>query len=183
MSNVSVKFMSLIRPKRRWTQFSLGTMFVVMTALCLRLAWQTNRAHRQREAVAAIKAFGGKVQYEGQPSIGEWRVFGISLMSSFRLDETAGMLPEDSWLDKALGDFAHEVRGVLIADNIDADGEIKYRRVASADLNSLVPALIALPGLQEVYVDCDHIADEDLVILQRALPGCQILGTSTIRLR
>jgi hypothetical protein len=55
---------SRITPKRRWAQFSLGTMFVIVTALCVWLGVFVNRANRQRETVVAIGARGGYVVYE-----------------------------------------------------------------------------------------------------------------------
>src|SRR4029077_3844228 len=59
MAKPLAKLVALITPKRRWAQYSLATMFVVVTALCVWMAVAVNRAHRQRDAVAAIKALGG----------------------------------------------------------------------------------------------------------------------------
>lgn len=64
MAKLLAKIVALLTPKRRWAQFSLGSMFVVVTGLCIWLAIVVNRAHRQREAVAAIEALGGSVEYE-----------------------------------------------------------------------------------------------------------------------
>jgi hypothetical protein len=50
------KLLSMLTPKRRWAQFSLGTMFVVVTVLCVWLGVVVNRAHRQRDSVAATDA-------------------------------------------------------------------------------------------------------------------------------
>ncbi|HEV3006767.1 MAG TPA: hypothetical protein VGX78_20015 [Pirellulales bacterium] len=58
------KLVSVLKPKRQWSQFSLGTMFVVVTAICIWLAAVVNRASRQREAVAALSALGAKVEYD-----------------------------------------------------------------------------------------------------------------------
>src|SRR5438132_567105 len=65
------KLASLLTPKRRWAQFSLGTMFIVVSLLCVWLALLVNQAHRQRAAVAAIEKLGGIVGY-GEPAIGDW---------------------------------------------------------------------------------------------------------------
>ena len=53
---------TVVTPKRRWAQFSLFTMFVVVSVLCVLLA-VVHRAQRQRNAVAAIEAIDGKVEY------------------------------------------------------------------------------------------------------------------------
>jgi len=34
MANALTKLVPLIKPKRRWAQFSLASMFVVVTVLC-----------------------------------------------------------------------------------------------------------------------------------------------------
>jgi hypothetical protein len=64
MAKPLAKLVKLLKPKRRWAQFSLFTMFVVVTALCVWLAVQVNRAHQQAAAVAAIRRMGGEVYYE-----------------------------------------------------------------------------------------------------------------------
>ena len=50
-------------PQRRWAQFSLGSLFLAVTVLSVWLGVVANQARRQREAVAAIEAHGGKVFY------------------------------------------------------------------------------------------------------------------------
>src|SRR5262245_21547952 len=54
-----------IKPKRkrRWRQFSLGTMLVVMTIFCIWLGIIRAQAERQRQAAAAIEALDGYVEY------------------------------------------------------------------------------------------------------------------------
>ena len=64
MAKPLAKLLSMLTPKRRWAQFSLATMLAVVTVLCVWLSVVVNRAHRQRDAVAAIVALGGKVVYE-----------------------------------------------------------------------------------------------------------------------
>jgi Leucine-rich repeat (LRR) protein len=55
--------MNAPRSKRRWLQFSLRTIFVLMTVLGLWLGITAHRARRQKEAVEAILALGGHVTY------------------------------------------------------------------------------------------------------------------------
>ena len=72
---------------RRYLTFSLRTLFVLTTALAVWLGVIVNRAHRQREAVRAIEALGGTIEYE----------------------RTAG----PKWLRQLIGDeFLQEVWGV-----------------------------------------------------------------------
>lgn len=58
-----------LNPKRRWAQFSLGTMFVIVTALCAMLALWVGPAERQRRAVAYFKVIGGQVEYAEPPQM------------------------------------------------------------------------------------------------------------------
>ncbi|MGI8978684.1 MAG: leucine-rich repeat domain-containing protein [Pirellulaceae bacterium] len=55
-------------PKRRWFQFSLRTLFVVMTVLCLGpgsyVAYEQGKAREKQVAVAAIENLGGYVFYD-----------------------------------------------------------------------------------------------------------------------
>ena len=71
MAKPLAKIASVLTPKRRWAQFSLGTMFIVVTVFCVWLAVLVNRAHRQREAVAAIEQLGGIVGYD-EPALPNW---------------------------------------------------------------------------------------------------------------
>ena len=54
-------------PKRRWYQFSLKTLLVGLTLLCLGpggyVAYEQNKARRQKGAVEAIEELGGVVDY------------------------------------------------------------------------------------------------------------------------
>jgi predicted negative regulator of RcsB-dependent stress response len=54
------------KPKRRWYQFSLKTLLVVLTLLCLGpggyVAYEQRKAREQKAAVEAIEKLGGKVE-------------------------------------------------------------------------------------------------------------------------
>ena len=56
------------KPKRRWLQFSLRTLFVVVTLLCVWLGIIVIQAREQRLAVEAIRAVGGFAHYTYQYS-------------------------------------------------------------------------------------------------------------------
>jgi hypothetical protein len=64
------KMLTLITPTRRWTQFRLVTMLLLVSILCVWLAIAVHRANKQREAVAAIGWIGGIVAYHGDPEPG-----------------------------------------------------------------------------------------------------------------
>jgi Leucine-rich repeat (LRR) protein len=54
------------KARRRWVRFSLRTMLIGTTALCIWLGLVCNRANRQKRAVAMIKSAGGMVGYDDQ---------------------------------------------------------------------------------------------------------------------
>ncbi|MCY2990028.1 MAG: hypothetical protein NTY19_19465 [Planctomycetota bacterium] len=58
---------TISKPQRRWFQFSLRTMLIVMLLAGSGMGWFAHRlkqASRQREAVAAIQKLGGAVAYD-----------------------------------------------------------------------------------------------------------------------
>jgi hypothetical protein len=54
-----------IKPRRRWRlAVTVRLLMVVVFVLSLLLGWRVNRAHTQREVVAAIRQSGGGVRYD-----------------------------------------------------------------------------------------------------------------------
>ena len=54
---------------KRFTRISLRTLLILITVFAVLLAVQVNRAHRQREVVAWVKANGGWVGFDWQFSV------------------------------------------------------------------------------------------------------------------
>ena len=80
-------------------RFTLRTMLVVLTGLCIGLGIYTKRARDQNAAVRAIRASGGEVRYDFQPS-----------QFSREADNGAQVSPYPGWLVHALGeDYLHQV--------------------------------------------------------------------------
>ena len=50
-------------PKRRWLQFSIRTVLLLVTLLCVGLSLWIAPAERQRRAVTAIETLGGAVVF------------------------------------------------------------------------------------------------------------------------
>ena len=57
-----MQLLNLLRPRRRWFQFSLRTLFVLTTLLSLWLSYNAWTFHTEREIVAGIKARDPKVE-------------------------------------------------------------------------------------------------------------------------
>ncbi len=66
-------------PRRRWLQFSLRTLLLVITAACVWLAWQAYRAQQQAIAVAALRELRGHVTSKVRNPDWLWRLFGERL--------------------------------------------------------------------------------------------------------
>lgn len=61
MSNLLLK----TKPKRRWLQFSMRTMLVIVSVSCVVLAVWVVSTERRRRDIGAIEALGGTVRYVG----------------------------------------------------------------------------------------------------------------------
>lgn len=53
----------VLKPKRRWMQFSLGTLLVLVTALCIVLSTVVVPGERQRRTVESLESIGGSITY------------------------------------------------------------------------------------------------------------------------
>ena len=121
------------KPKRRWFQYSVRTLLVVVTlcaVLCSWLAVKMRNAERQREAVAAIHKMGGIVIYD-------WQVDALGR----QLPNAKPFGP--AWLRSLLGDdffasvaelrvHSKEFTDALLQDLIP---QAKFRRVSIDDTN------------------------------------------------
>ena len=77
------------RPRRRWLRYSLRTLFVAVSILCIWLGLKVNAARRQREAVAALTRSGADVSFDYQTA------------NNATSDATP---PGPAWLRKLIGD-------------------------------------------------------------------------------
>jgi hypothetical protein len=126
------------KPRRRWFQYSLRTLLVLMLAACIGMGWiamKRQQARRGREAAEAIERLGGKVFWSNADS------------------------PEESgawaWLRKLLGDdlFVHPDDVVIHS---------RAQVIADAGLEHLK----GLTQLETLYIDSDQITDAGLQHLQ-----------------
>ncbi len=97
------------RRRRRWFQYSLRTLLVVMLLASIAMSWfavKLQRARRQREAVKAIENLGGIVKYD-RP----WR-----------------QLADPPWLWKLLGVdfFASAVDVLFTSDAVITDADLEH---------------------------------------------------------
>jgi hypothetical protein len=82
--------------RRRWLRFSLASLLVVTTVLCIALAVVFNRVRRQERAVRAIQAAGGYIRFDY-----ELRYLN---QNPFVSDLNVAPVPGPLWLRRYLGD-------------------------------------------------------------------------------
>ncbi|MFZ5831465.1 MAG: hypothetical protein ACOY3P_15380 [Planctomycetota bacterium] len=93
------------KPRRRWLQYSLRTLLIVMTLLAVWLAFYTSRARRQARAAKALEEAGAEVLY-----------FNRFQHSANAARFTKPVAPD--WLRDLLSvDFVDSVRTVVLTGN------------------------------------------------------------------
>jgi Leucine Rich repeat len=65
------------RSHRRWLRFSLRSLLILVTILCVWLGVKVNQARRQKEAVDALSKVGAAIRYEHQLSDTHPRDFAV----------------------------------------------------------------------------------------------------------
>jgi len=111
------------KPRRRWLRFSLRTLFLVTTALCVWIAIRVNSARRVRSALAAVNRAGGTAWFDYQVVPGK-----SGKPNDFTVDSNAAP-PGAAWLRERLGDeYFINIVGVKF------DGEHSNRPIPATDL-------------------------------------------------
>ena len=153
--------------RRRWLQFSLRTLLLVMLAAGIAARSMTVKAEGQKSAVARIRQDGGSVKYDYQDrnidSAGRW-VGGAEP-------------PGPAWLGRLLGDdyFVNVVDVQVASDagleQIGALGSLRnlYRRPVSGGRPRITDAglkyIAGLTQLRWLCLDDTRITDAGLVYL------------------
>ena len=119
-------------PKRkRWLRYSLRTLLVVITILCIALGYWTYRAKRQRAVVKWVEENGGEVHYD------------------FELDEygytiKAAKPPSPKWMQAFLGN--------------DYLATVVHVRLENSEVKDVEP-LAQLEQLEELILDKTQVRD------------------------
>ena len=186
MAKPLAKLISMLTPKRRWAQFSLLTLFVVVTVLCVWLAIAVNRSNRRRAAIIAINRLGGWVRYDFDGN----HAYGLhaSLRVPGRLD---GLFRRVVEVKMWPSEDSYGKRGFLLAgylpfatEPIDNDGlrfvaelkELERLSLMYTDIGD--KGLVHLRGLtrlQELRLRGTLVTDAGVAELQKALPNCEII--------
>jgi hypothetical protein len=130
-------------PRRRLSLSLRGSLLLVLV-LGLWLGWQARRARLQREAVAAVTAYGGFVRYD-------WELDAKGVP----VPDAAPRAP--GWLRRAIGDDYFQT--VAVADMIHATDRRGMAVLAGSESDALMAKLAALPDLREVYLPGELATD------------------------
>ena len=156
------------KPRRRWLQFSLRTLMVLMLVLGCGLGWLASkiiRAREQREAVKAIEELGGRVDWK--PASG-----GITRTAA-------------AWVGKLMGgDWSVDVGAVYLTGTPVTDAGLEHLRgltqlrFLSLDSTPVTDAglehLRGLTQLQGLYLSSTRVTDAGLAHL-RGLTQLEVL--------
>jgi hypothetical protein len=141
---------ALLTPKRRWAQFSLGSMLIVITALCVWLALLVNRANRQRHAVGEVRRLGGTALYDYQ------------IRDSGSGPFAPRKRPGPTWLRNAVGvDYVATAVGVYV--------------IGRDSVSSTLPVLKDLPHLRMLMLGLNESPVGDQTIVEVGFPYLQRL--------
>jgi len=150
MAKPFAKLLLMLTPKRRWAQFSLATLFVVVTAMCVWLGAVVNRADRQQKAVATIKALdGGECHYD------------YEFDAKGDLDPDAE-LPRPEWLRESLG--------------VDYLASVVHADLTPHECKPLaLKRLCNLPSLTSLDIDGDYPLNAEEIAAFKSLTGLREL--------
>jgi len=195
------------KPKRRWFQYSLRTLLLLMLLASIGMSWfavKMQRARRQREAVEAIEKLGGWVRFDyqvnqsivlassppPQPPGPEWlrRVLGDDFFAKVVSADLHNTQATDAWLEHLDG-LPHlqqlNLMGTPVSDagvqHVERLGEL---RVLSLDSTQVTDAgldrLRGLGQLQLLLLCNTKITDAGLMRLKglRQLQSLWLYGTS-----
>ncbi len=139
------KIVATLKPRRRWFQYSLRTLLLLVTALAVWLGFYVHRANKQREAVAAIQRLGGWLRYDYQIVGGKF--------------DPKAESPIPVWLLKALGEvFFHDVVEVNLVYNDDGPRRLENANLSDESLYHLPN----LPGVRALLLRDAQATDEGL---------------------
>ncbi len=128
------------KPKRRWYQYSLGSLFLVTLVFAVSLGWICHKAREQRKTVEAIEELGGWVCYDYQ----------VDASGDYTPDAEP---PGPAWFRNLVGlDFlADVVKASFINDPVG---------------DTSLECLAGLTNLEELHLDGTEVSDAGLEHLQ-----------------
>ena len=129
----------MTRPRlKRLFRFSLRTVFVATTVLCIWLGMIVTRGERQKKAVAWVKEMGGNLTYDYEIDVGPRAV------PSMGVELPKGEPPGPKWLRELIG--------------VDHFATVKSATLPNTTITDLSP-LASLIGLKLLHLECTEVHD------------------------
>lgn len=168
------RLLSMLKPKRRWIQFSFGTMLTCLTLFCVWLAWQVEQARLQRKAITELHKLRVAVLYRepgsalSEPFAGGVRQQLLGMAYRDPVDyvgfQHAHKLFDDPQARAMALSLLHHLRGLK---RVSLEG----MPVTDKELT----ALSRLTGLQKLNLMYTEVTDAGIAELRKALPSCEIM--------
>ena len=189
MAKPLAKLISMLTPKRRWAQFSLLTLFLVVTVLCVGLRLVVVPAENQRRAVSAIRALGGYVEYAeaddgtSEASLRLW--LPQDYFDEVRVVDLSTAQDTDAGLAHLQGLTGLQVLWLSNTQVTDAGLAHLHGLTALQDLILLgstqvtdtgLAHLQGLTALKELWLSGTQVTDAGRAQFRQALPNCRIFG-------
>lgn len=186
----------MAKSKRRWVQFSLRTVLLLVTLLCVALSVWVVPAERQRRAVQAIEALGGSVEYAG-PDPFSTEVFPkpllrrylppdyfddvdvVSLNASRITDKDLAYLQKMTSLQKLFLDDT-QITDSGLAHLEGLKGLQRLNLIGTKITDSGLVRLKGMTNMEWLAVDNTRVADAGLVHLQ-AMTDLKVLSLNKTR--
>ena len=94
----------IAKPKRRWFRFSLRTLFVLVTVLCVWLGYQVNLVSQRRDFVRMLEQSPVYPTKKGRWAPREWHPYD-SVAVAIRMTQLGSKPPQSiPWVRLVLGD-------------------------------------------------------------------------------
>ena len=170
--------------KRRWFQYSLGTLMTLVTVCALACSWlavKMRQAERQREAAAAVEKLGGTVEWDSTaPRRPVWlrRLVGDDLFNSVRSVDFSGNELRDAWLEHIK--MLSQLRELHLVETNATDADIEQIKslsqlnVLALDGTQVTDAGLghvgSLSQLRDLDIGSTQVTDAGVKKLQQALP-------------
>lgn len=150
------------KPRRRWLQFRLRSLVLATTIFGVLFGLYMQRVRQQKQAVQAIRDFGGSVHYDYQERATGWLDEIRSREDGSLEFDLSAKPPVPEWLLSALGeDFFFDVVDVNLTIGEDSGKIDKNTNVT----NWALPYLNAFPNLRQLYLTDGQARDDDLCII------------------
>jgi hypothetical protein len=140
-----------IPAKRRRFRVSLRVVMLLVLVIGLWMGYRVNKARKQREAVAAVKAYGGWVHYD-------WEFVNGNLARN-----TQPRVPK--WFRKLLGDeYFQEIAQVSLVYDDSTGTRYDIKNLDAAD--KVLTRLAGQAGIRELWLQKSQATDQGIRHLQ-----------------